>query len=107
LYGPIYQSKIVAYDIRPHDWSIRSNSEAKKTQKRKKDVNMQNVSKVFHEKRTFLLRKKLSFKCLVLCKSYQLVVYVTINYSKSIMLERENILLILKIGDDSPNVKSF
>ena len=27
----------------------------------------------------------------VLCKSYQLVVYVTINYIKRIMLERENI----------------
>ncbi len=64
----------------------------------------------------------MSFKCLVLCKSYQLVVYVTINYIKGIMLERENIfelkdiilihayyvhLLILKIRDDSPNVKSF
>ena len=64
----------------------------------------------------------MSFKCLVLCKSYQLVVYVTINYIKRIMLERENIyeltdiiliyayyihLLILKIRDDSPNVKSF
>ena len=35
--------------------------------------------------------EKLSFKCLVLCKSYQLVVYVTINYIKRIMLERENI----------------
>ena len=34
--------------------------------------------------------EKLSFKCLVLCKSYQLVVYVTINYIKRIMLEREN-----------------
>ena len=33
----------------------------------------------------------MSFKCLVLCKSYQLVVYVTINYIKRIMLERENI----------------
>ena len=64
----------------------------------------------------------MSFKCLELCKSYQLVVYVTINYIKRIMLERENIyeltdillillhiihLLILKIRDDSPNVKSF
>ena len=61
----------------------------------------------------------MSFKCLVLCKSYQLVVYVTINYIKRIMLERENIyeltdiilifihLLILKIRDNSPNVKSF
>ena len=34
--------------------------------------------------------EKLSFKCLVLCKSYQLVVCVTINYNKRIMLEREN-----------------
>ena len=45
--------------------------------------------------------EKLSFECLVLCKSYQLVVYVTINYIKRIMLERENtyeltdVLLIL------------
>jgi hypothetical protein len=64
----------------------------------------------------------LSFKCLVLCKSYQLVVYVTRNHIKRIMMERENVfeltdiifiyayyihLLILKIRDDSPNVKSF
>ena len=61
----------------------------------------------------------MSFKCLVLCKSYQLVVCGTINYNKRIMLERENIyeltdiilifihLLILKIRDNSPNVKSF
>jgi hypothetical protein len=64
----------------------------------------------------------LSFKCLVLCKSYQLVVYVTSNHIKRIMMERENVfeltdiilihacyihLLILKIRDDSPNVKSF
>ena len=64
----------------------------------------------------------MSFKCLVLCKSYQLVVYVTSNHIKRIMMERENIfeltdiifidayyihLLILKIRDDSPNVKSF
>ena len=79
----------MAYDTRPHDWSIRSNSEAKNSVKEK-----------FVEK-NLLLRKKLSFKCLVLCKSYQLVVYVTINYIKRIMLERENtyeltdVLLIL------------
>ena len=79
----------MAYDTRPHDWSIRSNSEAKNSVKEK-----------FAEKKPSF-EEKLSFKCLVLCKSYQLVVYVTINYIKRIILERENtyeltdVLLIL------------
>ena len=89
----------MAYDTRPHEWSIRSNSEAKNSVKGKK---ISQSCENFAEK-TFFRGKKLSFKCLVLCKSYQLVVYVTINYSKRIMLERENnyeltdIILILYI----------
>ena len=57
--------------------------------------------KICRKKPSF--EEKLSFKCLVLCKSYQLVVYVTINDIKRIMLERENtyeltdVLLILFI----------
>ena len=75
----------MAYDTRPHDWSIRSNSEAKNSVKGK---NFAKLCKIAGKKPSF--EKKLSFKCLVLCKSYQLVVYLTINYNKRIMLEREN-----------------
>ena len=63
----------------------------------------------------------MSLKCLVLCKSYQLVGSTTINYYKRIMMEREKgylnwqildlytvfTLLILKMRDDSPDVKPF
>ena len=54
-------------------------------------------SKIFEIflKKTFILSKKLSFKCLVLCKSYQLVVSTTINYIKRIMMEREKSLFEL------------
>ena len=61
--------RIVVYDTRPWDWSIRSNSEN------------------FVKKPSF--EEKMSIKCLVLCKSYQLVVSITINYYKRIMMERE------------------
>jgi hypothetical protein len=76
----------VAYDTRPHDWSIRSNSEAKNSVK----------GKNFAEKKPSF-EEKLSFKCLVLCKSYQLVVYVTSNHIKRIMMERENVFELTDI----------
>jgi hypothetical protein len=79
----------VAYDTRPHDWSIRSNSEAKNSVKGK------NFAKFCGKKPSF--EEKLSFKCLVLCKSYQLVVYVTSNHIKRIMMERENVFELTDI----------
>ena len=37
----------------------------------------------------------MSLKCLVLCMSNQLVVYMTINYNKRVMMEREKSLFEL------------
>ena len=86
----------MAYDTRPHDWSIRSNSEVKNSVRGKKcHEKFKNFRKFL--KKTFIFSKKLSFKCLLLCKSNQLVVSTTINYYKRIDGEGERVFELTDI----------
>ena len=83
----------MAYDTRPHDWSIRSNSEAKNSVKGKKIRENSKIFENFVKKPSF--EENMSVKCLVLCISNQLVVCMTINYNKRVMMEREKSLFEL------------